>query len=182
MAFQALLVGQVWMVTRVELRTLLGIAQGRGQLEGECKVLAPVEQAAEARDGEREQAELEEEVGEQGPLPNLRPAPVRPDQQEVDRHYASGHVPRRFWCPACSQASMEDDFHFQSKEDQRDDGLAVVCLDFKELSNNQPPHVVMRKRTTGATYGVRTVRKGSEDRWVVERLITNIECWGLQEF
>ena len=103
------------------------------------------------------------------------------DQEEVDRHRAAGHATRRMWCPSCAQASIEEDDHARTGPDHKDTGLPMVCLDFKELAKNLPPHVVMRLRGTGSTYGVKCARKGPEDRWVVQRLASNIESWGIGE-
>ena len=105
-----------------------------------------------------------------------------PDQAEVDRHRASGHVPRRMWCPACAQACIEKEPHSRTGPDHKETGLALVCLDFKELANDRPPHVVMRMRTTGSTYGVKCSQKGPEDRWIVDRPADKLDTWGLKEF
>ena len=41
---------------------------------------------------------------EEGAEPVLRNAPIKPDQEEVDRHYAT-HIPRRVWCRVCAGIS-----------------------------------------------------------------------------
>ena len=51
----------------------------------------------------------------------------------------------------------------------------MVCLDFMEVAKSKPPHVVMGLRGTGSTYGAKCARNGLEDRWVVQRLASNLE-------
>ena len=160
-------------VTGGVARGARGLVQPVGAEEGQ-------EEGANGGNGDQED-EHEEEAGERGPLPRLRRAPAQPDQDEVDQHNASGHIPRRLWCPACVRASLEEDPHRHAGVDHRDEGLPLVCLDYKELSKDQPPHLVMRVRGTGATYGVRCSRKGPEDQWLVERLVSKLEAWGMQD-
>ena len=61
-----------------------------GGYEGE--VVA--EQVMAEQEG-NEKREMEDDAGEQGPRPNLRAAAAKPDQDDVDQHYAAGHIPRR---------------------------------------------------------------------------------------
>ena len=158
-----------------------------GGVAGEVRGLV---QPVVAEEGQSEDAPLSEggqrdehgvEVDEQGPLPQLRTTPDQPSQDEIERHNAAGHIPRRLWCPVCCRASLEEDPHHHSGVDHRDDGIPLVCLDYKELSKSQPPHLVMRVRGTGATYGVRSSRKGPEDRWLIRRLAAKIKTSGLGE-
>ena len=129
------------------------------------------------------QRELDgDEAGEQGPRPNLRAAPTRPDQEDVDRHYAAGHVPRRLWCPVCAHAALDEDPDRRSVDDHHDDGLAMVCLDYKEFAKMRPQYVVMRERFTGQTCGVECAGKGADDTWLVQRLGERIPQWGLKDF
>ena len=79
---------------------LLGFSDGGGVETG---------QAGESSDIDGGGGEVPE--GEEGAEPVLRHAPIKPDQEEVDRHYAT-HIPRRLWCPVCVQASLEEDPHF----------------------------------------------------------------------
>ena len=74
----------------------------------------------------------DDEDGEEGIEAAIRGAPVRPEQPEVDRHFASGHVPRRLCCPICARASLEEDPHSRAHGDHHDNGLAIVCRDYKE--------------------------------------------------
>ena len=104
----------------------------------------------------------------------IREAPVRPEQPEVDRHFASGQVPRRLWCPICARASLEEDPHRRASEDRRDNGLAMICLDYKEWVKGRAPHLVMRERCTGRTFGSRCTHKGSEDTWLVNRIVRRL--------
>ena len=102
-----------------------GEARGRIQPVG-----AEVDQGAGAPAGDGNQEEdREAEVGEPVPLPNLRVSPIHPGQDEIDRHNASGHIPRRLWCPTCCRASLEEDPRLHSGVDHRDDGIPLVCLD-----------------------------------------------------
>ena len=39
------------------------------------------------------------------------PDPRLPTQDEVDKHYVSGHVPYRSWCPVCVRARGRDRDH-----------------------------------------------------------------------
>ena len=119
-------------------------------------------------------------MSEEGAEPVLRNAPVKPDQEEVDRHYAT-HIPRRLWCPVCVQASLEEDPHFRAEVDHKDDGVPMVCMDYKELEKGRPLHIVIRERATGRTYGAKCLRKGPPDAWLVTRLAIKIGSWGLQD-
>ena len=66
--------------------------------------------------------------------------------------------------------------------DHKDDGLAMVVMDYKELRKDRPPHLIMRERSTGATYGLRCARKGAGDAWVVQRVVDKLESWSLKQF
>ena len=117
---------------------------------------------------------------EEGQDPALRRAPAKPDPEEVEKHFAT-HIPRRMWCPICAQATMEEDQHFRAEEDHKAGGLPMVCMDYKEVSKGTPPHVVLRLRGTGSTYGVRTLQKGSGDQWLVRRLVDWIDSRGIKD-
>ena len=72
----------------------------------------------------------------------------------IDKHFASGHVPRRLRCPICAEASLQEDPHRRGEFDHADGGLAMVCMDFKEFVKGRLVHIVLRERSTGTTYGV----------------------------
>ena len=122
----------------------------------------------------------EDSGGEEGLEPVVRNAPTKPDQSEIDRHFTT-HVPRRLWCPICAQATLEEDPHRRSAEDHVENGLPMICIDYKELVKGRPVHIVMRERATGRTYGVRCKRKGAGDEWIVQRLVARLNEWGLKE-
>ena len=37
--------------------------------------------------------------------------PKLPTQEDVDRHYLTGHIPYRNWCPVCVKAKGRDGDH-----------------------------------------------------------------------
>ena len=41
--------------------------------------------------------------------------------------------------------------------------------------------LTLRVRGAGATYGVRSSRKGPEDKWLVQKVVSKIAAWGLGE-
>ena len=67
-------------------------------------------------------------------------------------------------------------------EDHGEQGLATVCMDYKEMINGRPVHIVLREKTTGTTYGVKCESKGAGDEWLVQRLVAKIDSWGLKDF
>ena len=62
-------------------------------------------------EGIEAQSSQEDVACEEGVDPIPRPSPSRPEQAEVDTHFAAGHVPRRIWCPICAQAALDEDPH-----------------------------------------------------------------------
>ena len=64
--------------------------------------------------GEFPEGSTEVEVSqEEAPVKVIR-APDQPTPEELDRHYATGHVPFRSWCPVCVAASATDAGHYRS--------------------------------------------------------------------
>ena len=81
----------------------------------------------------------------------------------------------------CVQSSIEEDPHRTNPVDHRKHGHPMVVLDYKELRKDRAPHLVMREAGSGATYGLRCAQKGGGDPWIVERLTSKLDAWGLRD-
>ena len=115
----------------------------------------------------------------EGQVPMVRRAPVKPSPDEVDRHNTT-HIPRRAWCKVCVEAAIQEDPHHKSGVDHKSDGIPEVHMDYKEIRKGKRPFLVMRERSSGATFGVRTQCKGDGDIWAVKRCNEKLSGWGLE--
>ena len=80
--------------------------QGSGE-EGEAEAVfeSIITETIEAEPEEVEMRELRD--------------PSLPSQEEVDDHYARGHLPYRNWCPICVQSQGRDDDHPRDQDKSR---------------------------------------------------------------
>ena len=71
--------------------------------------------------GSEADAEMEGEIGERLKLPkeedvvNKLRDPKLPTQEEVDRHYLTGHMKFRDWCPVCVKSQGKEMDHMRDK-------------------------------------------------------------------
>ena len=126
----------------------------------------------EGRDEQKPEGEAE------GQDPAVRRAPIKPSSEEVERHNTT-HIPRRMWCKVCAEAALQEDPHYKSGVDHKDDGVPEVHMDYKEIRKGKRPFLVMRERASGATFGVRCSSKGDDDSWAVKRCNEKLVDWGL---
>ena len=78
----------------------------------------------EGFDAEDEDFSEGEEVGKVGldrddKLVRKIADPKLPSSEEVDLHYAMGHLPYRSWCPICIKAQGRDDDHPKDEDKER---------------------------------------------------------------
>ena len=81
---------------------------------------------------------IEKSDEEEGQPPNVRNAPRKPSQEEVDQHNVT-HIPRRMWCRVCAEAAIQEDLHVKSKIDPKQDGGVEIHMDYKEVRKGHPP-------------------------------------------
>ncbi len=62
-------------------------------------------------------------------------SPMRPCQEDVERHYLT-HLPYRNWCPVCVRAKAKEDAHRRTAESPEDkSGLPIVSLDYAVIND-----------------------------------------------
>ena len=101
--------------------------------------------------------ELEEEVeeslgtegpakedGEKGQDPKGRNAPAKPSPEEIAKHNLT-HIPRRMWCKFCAEADIQEDPHWKSGVEHKDDGVPQAHMDYKEIRKGKRPFLVLRE-------------------------------------
>ena len=76
---------------------------------------------------------------------------------------------------------MQEDPHRRGEFDHADNGLAMVCMDFKEFVKGRPVHIVLRGRSTGTTFGVKCRKKGQAAEWIIKRIVSTLDDLGLDE-
>ena len=75
--------------------------------------------------GSEVDAEMEGEIGERLKLPKEEDVvkklrdPKLPTQEEVDRHYLTGHMKFRDWCPVCVKSQGKEMDHTRDKRKER---------------------------------------------------------------
>ena len=68
---------------------------------------------------------MEGEIGERLKLPKEEDVvkklrdPKLPTQEEVDRHYLTGHMKFRDWCPVCVKSQGKEMDHTRDKRQER---------------------------------------------------------------
>ena len=72
--------------------------------------------------GERFKAEEEDEFVRKVLDPKL------PSEEEVERHFVSGHIPYRNWCPVCIKSKGKDEGHVRDAGNAR--GLPEYSFDY----------------------------------------------------
>ena len=124
-------------------------------------------------------AEVTIEENEEAPVV-VANSPYNPTHEEKERHYAT-HLPYRNWCPVCDQARGREDDH--KKKNKKDDGdVPTIVLDYKgfgqDAEDDSVTSIVMRDTKTGCTAAHICEGKGTQDKWVVTRLVNDIDGWG----
>ena len=76
-----------------------------------------------------EDASAEEEAPEEAPIKRPR-NPAEPTFEEKERHWASGHLPYRPWCPVCVSARAREDPHYQQTKEEKKDGIPTISMDY----------------------------------------------------
>ena len=150
------------------------------------------EEKEQAPDSRPEEGESEDLVGEQpngsepaGDAPGeeapqrreLR-CPIAPSQQEFDDHCRRGHVVYRDWCPVCVRSRGREDPHRRNEELHVREGVPVVCMDYKTIKKGKPPWMVLRDQGSRCISSHQARCKGPQDRWLVERVVRDIENLG----
>ena len=107
-------------------------------------------------------------------------SPGSPSHEDRERHNAT-HLPYRNWCPICVQARGREDDHRRAKE--KDEGtVPTIVMDYKCFGQDEEDEsltsIVIRDKRTTCTAGHVCEKKGTDDRWIVDKVIEDIENWG----
>ena len=119
------------------------------------------EKEEEEEVGKEETKEEEEErfdsVDPEDTTVKIHKGPVKPSQEEVDRHVVT-HLPYRSWCPICVAARGKEDAHCKIKVRER--GMPVIVMDYKTFGNQMEESkedkikaIVMRDQISGMIAG-----------------------------
>ena len=120
--------------------------------------------------------------GEEAPIKMAR-NPADPTPEERERHNAT-HQPHRPWCRICVEARAREDPHYKQTEEQKKDGLPVVCVDYCEIGEDPKDEtdrqtcLVARDRWTRSIFAVVLKCKGSGDPEAAKQLLKFIDRLG----
>ena len=120
----------------------------------------------------------EDAPGEEAPQRRELRCPIAPSQQEFDDHCRRGHVVYRDWCPVCVRSRGREDPHRRNEELHVREGVPMVCMDYKTIKRGKPPWMVLRDQGSRCISSHQARCKGPQDRWLVERVVRDIENLG----
>ena len=130
--------------------------------------------------------EAYESIEPEETMVRILPSPHLPSQKDIDEHHAC-HLPYRNWCPMCVKSRSREDAH--PRVEVRRDGKPIVAIDCKSFGaygdevneeDDKMFAVVMRGQETGMA-GYLAEAKGDWDKWVVDRLVSDLADWGLTD-
>ena len=103
--------------------------------------------------------------------PNLKSAPRKPTQAEIDRHNAS-HSPFRDWCEHCLKGKAVEDQHRRRNKDIREKPIiAIDCAFLTSVESDTLPILVFKDCPRGYIKTIIVPRKGT-DKDAIEFLRT----------
>ena len=77
-----------------------------------------------------------------GREPTSLRSPIRPCQEDVERHYLT-HLPYRNWCPVCVRAKAKEDAHRRAAENPEDkSGLPIISLDYAAINDETDKEIM----------------------------------------
>ena len=107
-------------------------------------------------------------------------SPSCPTREDRDRHYPT-HLPYRNWCPACVQARGREDDHKKDKK-RSEETVPTVVMDYKSFGQDDDDKnltaLVLRDKKTTTTMGHVCECKGTEDKWIVKKILEDIDEMG----
>ncbi len=101
--------------------------------------------------------------------------PGDPTEEEFQKHCVT-HLPYRRWCQICVKAKGKADGHKEAREST----APSIVLDYKSFgqeidTDDKATAIVGRDKKTVSTFAHVCDHKGTSDRWVVNKLIEDIE-------
>ena len=191
------------------LRSAFAAGEPSADREGDAELLqglfgkdVEIGEVEEAEDQDVDENILAEQDMPNGPMsesPEAReatvlPSPVRPSAEAIEKHKAT-HLPYRSWCPVCVKAKGKEDAHYRKKkrkgEQDRSNTLRKISLDYQELKSRakkEPSQddkvvkiIVAMDEHTGCKMSCRVESKGTQDTWIVKRLVRDFEELGRRD-
>ena len=110
-------------------------------------------------------------------------SPMCPSREERDQHYPV-HLPYRNWCPACVQARGREDDHKKDKK-RSEETVPTIVMDYKSFGQDDDDKnltaLILRDKKTTTTKGHICDCKGMEDKWIVKKILEDIDEMGYTE-
>ena len=106
--------------------------------------------------------------------------PGAPTHEERERHNAS-HLPYRSWCDVCVQARGKEDPHKTNKA-TTEEAIPTIVMDYKTFGQDEKDEsltsIVVRDKRTTTTAGHICECKGTDDKWIVNKIVQDIDEMG----
>ena len=136
---------------------------------------------------EQDDAQEEEEIGaeaaEDAPVKIARD-PGDPTPGERERHNAT-HIPYRSWCPVCVKGKGKEESHRRQKCGD-ESCKPHLCFDYKTFGqegdyDDKATVLVCKDEITKMKFAHICERKGATEKWVIEKIIEDINRLGYTE-
>ena len=116
---------------------------------------------------------------EEAPV-SVAKSPCAPTHEDRERHNAS-HLPYRSWCDVCVQARGKEDPNKKVKA-KTEEAVPTIVMDYKTFGQNDEDEnltsIIIRDKRTTTTAGHICECKGTDDNWVVNKIVKDIEEMG----
>ena len=107
---------------------------------------------------------------EEGEFIRKLPDPRLPSAEEVERHFISGHLPYRNWCPVCVKSKGKDASHLRDSGSAR--GIPEYSFDYCFPGNElgfKWVVLVGKERSSGAFMATTVPMKGGTGKFAIDK-------------
>ena len=142
-----------------------------------------VRMEGDEQDDAQEEEEIDAEAAEDAPVKIARD-PGDPTPGERERHNAT-HIPYRSWCPVCVKGKGKEESHRRQKRGD-ESCKPHLCFDYKTFGqegdyDDKATVLVCKDEITKMKFAHICERKGATEKWVIEKIIEDINRLGYTE-
>ena len=136
---------------------------------------------------EQDEAQVEDEIdtdgAEDAPI-KIAKDPGDPTPEEREQHNAT-HIPYRSWCPICVKGRGKEESHKRQKGGD-ESCKPHICFDYKSFGqeddyDDKATALVIKDETTKMKFAHICEKKGSTDKWIIDKIVDDIDRLGHTE-